>query len=294
MSDLEALLSEAREADPADRIVLRDPIAGYGELAIEAMTDWLGDPRLAAFAIRVLERIGADQAQRTAVADVLAAVDRTELPTHLIGDLDRALSTLGVPTRSTSQRRSGGDRAPRDRPIGLPGRDGIGYWVMRTSPWERLFIWAEAQRGRLRQGWGWDETQNLDVIAEAVRRDVELNDLQKLAWRARRMRTSAEDGMRVGDVVVAPNLPELGRLSVFRVAGSYVWAPQDIGVFDRFGHVLPVELMAGDIDRRSSQISDALRAMLRPQTRLYNITSYGGDVEQLGSTGAFERIGGRP
>ena len=31
---------------PGDRILLRDPIAAHGELAIEAMVDWLGDTRL--------------------------------------------------------------------------------------------------------------------------------------------------------------------------------------------------------------------------------------------------------
>ena len=52
-------------------------------------------------------------------------------------------------------------------------------------------------------------------------------------------------------------------------------------MFDRFGHVLPVELLAERIDRRSSMVSDALRSMLRPQTRLYSIGNVGGDVEAL-------------
>jgi hypothetical protein len=188
-----------------------------------------------------------------------------------------------------SARGPGGRPRRPNRPIGTPGVAGRGYWVMRTSPWERAFIWAEAQRGRLRQGWGWDETQNLEVIAEAVRHQVPLNDLQLLAWRARRMRTTAPNGMRRGDVIVAPNLPDSGRLSVFRLIGSYRWEPFDIGVLDRFGHVLPVELVAGDVDRHDRLVSDGLRAMLRPQTRLYNITPYGGDVERLvgGAAGAM-------
>jgi hypothetical protein len=160
--------------------------------------------------------------------------------------------------------------------------DGRGYWVMRTSPGERPFIWSEATAGRLRQGWGWDASQDLDVIAEAVRLGRALNDEQQLARRSRRMRTSEPDGMRVGDVIVAPNLPSAGCLSVFRLAGSYRWDPVDPPpVFDRFGHVLPVELLAERVDRRSSMVSDALRSMLRPQTRLYWIGNVGGDVEAL-------------
>jgi hypothetical protein len=153
---------------------------------------------------------------------------------------------------------------------------------MRTSPWERPYIWAEAHRGRLRQGWGWNAEMNLDTIAETLRRGGELSESQRVSWRSRRMRTSEPDGMRVGDLVVTPNLPEWGRLSVFRVVGSYEYSLDASRRFDeRFGHVLPVETVVMDIDRRAPTVSDGLRAMLRPQTRLYNISGYGGDVERL-------------
>lgn len=62
---------------------------------------------------------------------------------------------------------------------------------------------------------------NLDVIAEVRRLGGQLTPEQQESWRARRMRTSEPDGMRVGDIVVAPNLANWGRLSVFRVAGPY-------------------------------------------------------------------------
>jgi hypothetical protein len=277
--DLDELLAAARDADPSERIELRDELVSHGDRAIEAMTDWLGDPELAAFAVRVLERIGRTPESRGAVVEVLTAVDRDELPEHLASDVDHALATLGwrKPTPRSTIRGSG-----FARPAGMPGIDGRGYWVMRTSPNDRPYIWAEAQRGRLRQGWGWNEEMNLDVTAELVRRGGEISVEQQLAWRERRMRTSAPDGMRVDDIIVAPNLPAWGELSVFRVVGSYVYAldnPQPSG--DRFGHILPVELLAEAVDRRSPKVSDGLRAMLRPQTRLYNISYYGGDVERL-------------
>lgn len=290
-SELDDLLTQAREADPGDRITLRDPIAAHGEVAIEAMVDWLGDPRLAAFAIRVLERIGREPEQRSAVIAALGAVDRTELPQHLVGDLDSALAALGY---SMSQgRRSSRRGGTTSRSPGRPGVLGRGYWVMRTSPWERPFIWAEAQAGRLRQGWGAEDEQNLELIAAALRRGSSLSVSQQEARRALRMLTSWEDGMRLGDVIVAPNLPEYGRLSVFRVAGSYEWSPVPPRRFgDRFGHVLPVELLLADIDRRGSQVSEGLRAMLGVQTRLYSISGYGGDVERLiGGDTATDRSG---
>jgi hypothetical protein len=277
-SHLDVLLAAARDADLSERIEFRDSIAAHGDLAMEAMTDWLTDERLAAFAIRVLGVIGQRPDLREAVADVLGAVDRDELPVLVTGDVDRALAVLRPPQQVRARGRGGS--VPR--PPGTPGVDGRGYWVMRTSPNDRPYIWAEAQRGRLRQGWGWNEEMDLDTTAEVVRRGGELSVEQQLAWRARRMRTSAADGVCLNDIVVAPNLPVWGELSVFRVAGSYEYLldnPRSSG--DRFGHILPVELLMEAVDRRSPMVSDGLRAMLRPQTRLYSITAYGGDVERL-------------
>jgi len=281
MTDLDELLTRARDAEPATRIGLRDPIVSHGEAAIDAMADWLGDRRLASFAIRVLERIGRQPEERQAVVAVLSGVDRADLAAHLLGDLDRSLTALGSPPgqggRKPGQR---GDRS--SRPAGHPGVPGRGYWVMRTSPWERPFIWAEAQDGRLRQGWGVVDQQDLRVIEATLRRGDALDGWQREARGALRMLASWDDAVQVGDVAVAPNLPEYGRLSIVRVAGSYDWAPvTPLTWGERFGHVLPVEVLAADIDRRAPGVSDGLRSALRAQTRLYNITGYGGDVEQL-------------
>jgi hypothetical protein len=57
------------------------------------------------------------------------------------------------------------------------------YWAMRTSPWERPYIWAEARAGRLRQGWGSAAEQNLEVIAAVVRRHGELSEEQQMPGR---------------------------------------------------------------------------------------------------------------
>ncbi len=282
MSELDGFLAQARDADPGDRINFRDQIAAHGEGAIDAMIDWLGDHRLAAFAIRVFERIGQQAPNRTAIVDTLAAVDRIELPPHLIGDLDRALASLGAGATPVRRRNPSTGASSPTRPSGIPGVQGRGYWVMRTSPWERPYLWSEAQNGRLHQGWGTAEDQNLEMIAAVLHRGGSLSDTQKEARRALRMLTSWEHGMRVGDVVIAPNLPEYGRLSVFRVTDSYEWSPAAPRRFgERFSHVLPVETLVADIDRWGPEVSAGLRAILGVQTRLYNITGYGGDVERL-------------
>lgn len=162
---------------------------------------------------------------------------------------------------------------------------------MRTSPWERPYIWAQAREGRLRQGWGWAAEQNLEVIADVVHAGRELSEEQELAWPSRRMLSTEGDGMQAGDLILAPNIPEWGQLCVFRLVGSYEYSPDEPRRFDdRFGHILPVELVSGPIDRSDTLVSDALRSTLRSPGRLWSLRPYGGDVERLaGALGSKSR-----
>jgi hypothetical protein len=56
--EIVGLLAHARHAGPAHRIEWRDRIAAYGQPAIKAIVPWLDEPKLAAFAVRVIERAG--------------------------------------------------------------------------------------------------------------------------------------------------------------------------------------------------------------------------------------------
>jgi hypothetical protein len=280
--DLERLLDEARESSPAVRLpTYRDAIAAYGVEAIEPLASWIEEPVLAAFAIRSLERIATQVGPAKAeVIQTLRSVDRTAIEEHLVRDLDASLRRLGVdPDRPARGRVR---TPPRGQPVESPGVEGRRYWAMRTSPWERPYIWEEAQAGRLRQGWGWAAEQNLEVIEDIVRRHGELSEEQQMAWPSRRMLSTEPDGMRLGDLILSPYIPEWGWLSFFGLTGSYEYAPDSPRRFDdRFGHILPVTLLVGDIDRQAAQVSDALRMTLRNPGRLWSISPYGGDVEHL-------------
>lgn len=91
---LAVLIARAEKADPADRIDLRDPIAAHGAAAIEAVTPWLKVPSLAAFAIRVIARVGLDGEREAAQAALRAA--RRRMDTSLRADTDWALGVLRV------------------------------------------------------------------------------------------------------------------------------------------------------------------------------------------------------
>jgi hypothetical protein len=89
---LAALLADAREADPAHRIDLRDGIAAHGAAAIEAVGPWLKEPTLAAFAIRVIARAGQVGERDAALAALRQA--RRRLDPRLRSDVDWALGVL--------------------------------------------------------------------------------------------------------------------------------------------------------------------------------------------------------
>jgi hypothetical protein len=112
---LAILLAEAHEAGPDRRILWRDPIAAFGERAIEGVRPWLSDRVLAAFAIRVIARAG-EQGQSVEASRVLR-VARSTLPPHLQADIDWALARLRAATGLASRTSSVPPPSPSDPPV---------------------------------------------------------------------------------------------------------------------------------------------------------------------------------
>jgi hypothetical protein len=276
---LEHLLSGARSARPADRVAYRDRLVALGEQAIEPMSVWLSDPVLGAFAVRVLARIGQAPAARSSAIAALAGRQAAAGSPAIQRDIQATLSLLGG--RPLAPR-----RAPsRSRAVGTPGKPGRRYWATHT--WERsnegdrqrAYIWAEIQRGHLRQGWGWDPEQDLNVIARAVHEGWPLTDEQRMAWPAQAMLTSSDDGMRYDDLVVVVGVPDWGKHVIVQVCGPYEFDP---GAQIRdYGHLVPIRLAAGPIGRYDSNIAPALFDALKNRQRLWRIDGVGGEVEQL-------------
>lgn len=112
MDRLDDLLRRAKAADGLTRIELRDPIAAYGVDAVRGLESWLADPRLAPFAVRTIERAGA---QPGVAASARAALrrQRTGCSKSALGDIDAALARLGRTTTT--------DRLSRRRAEARPG-----------------------------------------------------------------------------------------------------------------------------------------------------------------------------
>jgi hypothetical protein len=95
--ELAALLAEAHAAPPGLRIEWRDRIAAHGVPAIEGVRPWLESGTLAAFAVRVIERVGVDG--EPALAGKVLRSARSRVPAYVTADVDWALQRLRLVSR---------------------------------------------------------------------------------------------------------------------------------------------------------------------------------------------------
>jgi hypothetical protein len=94
MSSLDELLEAAQQADPGSRIQFRDEIAAHGAKAVEPMVAWCYDPRLGAFAVRVLLRIADDPSDLGVTVAALSKTDLAEVSPNVARDIRDALAAL--------------------------------------------------------------------------------------------------------------------------------------------------------------------------------------------------------
>jgi hypothetical protein len=113
---LASLLEEAQGAAPDRRILWRDQIAHFGKRAIEGVEPWLTSGVLAAFAVRVILRVG-QQGEREAAAKVLRSA-RRRVPTQVQGDVDWALAAL----RLVARQAAAAEKAPATPAVTAPAR----------------------------------------------------------------------------------------------------------------------------------------------------------------------------
>ena len=145
------------------------------------------------------------------------------------------------------------------------------YWSMRTSRDNEEVIAGllnELREGRLRQGWGYKDDQNLDKVLSNNRHA--LNDAQKetlLHWRMGN--GDGHDYMQKDDIVLVPNTPEYGRFTICRVTGDYYFNREP---FDDYGHIRPVEVLTREgVANNHEMVHTDLRRSLRCRLRMWNV-----------------------
>ena len=159
------------------------------------------------------------------------------------------------------------------------------YLAVRTDRDVRDFILTELAAGRLRQGWGWDDCQDLRLIQRRRREGESLSEWERDAWRNHRLLDTEPDGLKVGDIVLLPNLPAQGRWLLARVTGPYrfEYPPQR----HEYAHVVPVEVVRdrhGEpavIEADNKHVHARLRASMRNMSRSWALDGHAAAIDGL-------------
>lgn len=253
---LKKLVSRARTASQNDRIDLRDDIAAHGKAAVDAMAEWLADPQLTRFAVRVIGKAADLGARSEAIATLELA--KAEATPDQQADIDAELRRLGV----SPGMRGGGRRGGEPPDPSVPG------WMMRTDRTSAGWLWSEVLAGRLRQGWGYQPKQDLVLLRHRREQGEPIDRDDEWAWPNRRMLADEPDGMQIGDLVLLPHLPQEWRWSIVTITGRYRYEI-DAERGD-FGHILPVEVVAADLG--DHEVTEEVKRMRTYPARLRRLS----------------------
>jgi hypothetical protein len=246
---LDELLAAAADADGLTRITFRDLIAAFGDAAIVRLEPWLSDPRLAAFAVRTIERAASQPgAALSARAILRRARGRGGETTHR--DIDEALVRLGRRTPSSPPRRSRGtvprvghvgSRSSRGLRAGLPATIHV---LRNMTPGD---VWAAVDGFSAKYAKDWDDWLAADRNARP-----ELFGRILRSWQAtrplemRRLKAEARPGAPPLDELLeaaTEPLSALGDLTVLTVPQRT--SRQDaalIALWDVFSHLTTTAL----------------------------------------------------
>lgn len=170
------------------------------------------------------------------------------------------------------------------------------YWAMRTSRYtegHRKVVRAELiENGILRQGWGYQPDQDLRIVAQLVSKEAwgEINEPQKQAWRHWRVlldqapQKFRQDAMKLGDIVLVPNIPSDGAFTLCQIAGAYDYQiPESADANGDLRHMLKVEVLTGTsgVSNSSELVSSGLHRSLRAQGRLWSLSPHADAIEKI-------------
>ena len=141
------------------------------------------------------------------------------------------------------------------------------YWGYRINKDLIDFFWEELKEGRLRQGWGWDEEQDLRNLTfdEGAQRNKPMFDRVKK-----------------GDILLIPQLPDWGFVAVVEAVEDWNSGYRfeiDEELCD-YGHIFPARYIK-HFTRDNENVTGNIRATLKNQLRFWNINHFRDDIEKL-------------
>lgn len=140
------------------------------------------------------------------------------------------------------------------------------YWGYRISKHHAAYFDSELKQGRLRQGWGYNEGQNLKnfTVDEGAGRNRPMLRVKK------------------GDILLIPRLPSWGEVAIVEATDDWSTAYRfEIDPkWKDFGHIFPAKYLK-KFTRHNDKVTGGLRSTLKNLSRFWNINHYANDVEAL-------------
>lgn len=147
------------------------------------------------------------------------------------------------------------------------------YWCFRIDNGRIPFFWKELLNGKLRQGWGYDQRQdlrNLTFDGGAKRNLPMFHKVKK------------------GDILLVPYLPEWGKVALIEAAEDWNKGYQfEIEVSQKsdwnegdYGHIFPAKFITSFV-RHNEKVSGNIRNTLRNPSRFWNISAFEHDIQQI-------------
>lgn len=141
------------------------------------------------------------------------------------------------------------------------------YWGYRIDTARNKFFMDELNMGRLRQGWGYDERQNL--------RNLQLDE-----GASRNLPMFKK--VKKGDILLIPQLPSWDQVAI--VEATEDWSTGYEFKIDKkygdYGHIFPAKYIKS-FTRSNENVSGNLRSTLRNPSRFWNINHCQDDINRL-------------
>ena len=143
------------------------------------------------------------------------------------------------------------------------------YWGYRIDKNNIGFFQKELKQGRLRQGWGWDERQDLRRTEDFLDEGAERN------------RRIFRDVKR-GHILLVPQLPNWNSVTIVRATEDFDQGYRfDISAeHEDYGHCFPAECVCS-FQRSGKAVSGNIRTTLKNRSRFWSLDWCSEDVERL-------------
>ena len=161
-------------------------------------------------------------------------------------------------------------------------------WMMRTTrmseAYRNLIFTSLKEHKTLRQGWAWQDNQNLRILQQKRQRGESFDDAEQAAWRNNTMLGEeagrGDDAMLEGDLILLPNVPQNGTFSICRILkGGYQF--EEDSPHPDFRHLLPAELVGFPIANSNKAISAHLRSKLKARGRIIRLHELAEEIAKL-------------